>query len=121
MRISDWSSDVCSSDLLCQRAADVARRHAPAGRRGARGGNDQLLPLRPSGPGIAGRSIPRDHGTGARTVERPAPVSDDPDQGIRGGEQVVDAGPPDRKRVVKGKSSAVRLELGGRRRIKKKK
>src|SRR3546814_6869426 len=27
MRISDWSSDVCSSDLRCQPIADPFRRH----------------------------------------------------------------------------------------------
>src|SRR3546814_11503032 len=46
MRISDWSSDVCSSDL-------PARRWAPAGRRGAscRPG----APRRPTGVSASGR------------------------------------------------------------------
>src|SRR3546814_6519670 len=56
MRISDWSSDVCSSDLrLCQRAHRVVpvpdrRRHAPdaEGRAGARrgGGGSPCFGLR---------------------------------------------------------------------------
>src|SRR3546814_15016992 len=69
MRISDWSSDVCSSDL---------RRHRVAGhghRIGARWSRNRVRPLRPRA---------------------------------------------DRKSVVKGKSVSVRVDLGGRRLIKKK-
>src|SRR3546814_21155280 len=68
MRISDWSSDVCSSDLPTRR--------------------DQ--PSRPA-RGRAGRPAP--------TPRRAA----------------------DRKSVVEGKSVSVRVDLGGRRIIKKKK
>src|SRR3546814_17383890 len=71
MRISDWSSDVCSSDLIASRAAARCRDAA--------GGN------------AAGRGW-------CSTI-----------QGI------------DRKSVVKGKSVSVRVDLGGRRIIKKKK
>src|SRR3546814_19870763 len=80
MRISDWSSDVCSSDLLylalcsklIQRVGEVAGRNAVSLWR--------IVALRP-----------RWRGAG------------------------------DRKSVVSGKSVSVRVDLGGRRIIKKKK
>src|SRR3546814_12881673 len=91
MRISDWSSDVCSSDLppplkdtqsalLCA----AAHRHSRATSGGADGLGDVALP--------------------ARQI-----LSRDPR--LRG----------DRKRVVWGKRVSVRVNLGGRRIIKKKK
>src|SRR3546814_15458391 len=46
MRISDWSSDVCSSDLSGGRvsARELARRHRPAGdRRREQSGGNRLL------------------------------------------------------------------------------
>src|SRR3546814_16878739 len=47
MRISDWSSDVCSSDLLCRRQDGIAA--------GGRGGDPALLlPLRHDRPRGAG-------------------------------------------------------------------
>src|SRR3546814_17838875 len=82
MRISDWSSDVCSSDL----------------------GRGDRVPA-------AGR---RDrHRAGAR----PAQAGAGQGQG-RGGKDRAQA---DRKSVVSGKSVSVRVDLGGRRIIKKKK
>src|SRR3546814_4260904 len=39
MRISDWSSDVCSSDL----GAVSRRSHAPCGRAGLSGGHESLV------------------------------------------------------------------------------
>src|SRR3546814_6183574 len=78
MRISDWSSDVCSSDLGRRLfAALVARRQAPR--------------------------LRLDRGR-----QRPALGALD---GWRRG---------DRKSVVSGKSVSVRVDLGGRRIIKKK-
>src|SRR3546814_7696650 len=85
MRISDWSSDVCSSDLDCLgrgrlflagTVADVRERE------GARA--------------VKGHALARRAGSFAR---------------LR----------PDRKSVVEGKSVSVRVDLGGRRIIKKKK
>src|SRR3546814_4539348 len=79
-RISDWSSDVCSSDLPA---------NAPAPRWG--GANPPPPPLK-----LLGRA------------EKPPPA----------------AGPArekDRKSVVSGKSVAVRVEVAGRRIIKKEK
>src|SRR3546814_11675007 len=78
MRISDWSSDVCSSDLF--RAA-----------------------------GLDGSLY-----QGFRAEGRPDPQQTSPRMGAG------DGGRPDRKSVVLGKSVSVRVDLGGRRVIKKK-
>src|SRR3546814_20342494 len=95
MRISDWSSDVCSSDLPSRTARASAGKERPlrAGRRG-----DEHLDVRGRQPDDPGRE-----GMGARNVDRPRhPLLD-------------------RKSVVEGKSVSVRVDLGGRRRIKNKK
>src|SRR3546814_4893260 len=42
MRISDWSSDVCSSDLATNAAADEAERHS-TGRRSRREGTAETI------------------------------------------------------------------------------
>src|SRR3546814_12000934 len=76
MRISDWSSDVCSSDLPTDNAA------APRRRRGCP-------------PSQAGSSSCRRDWRGPNRCAR------------------------DRKSVVSGKSVSVRVDLGGRRIIKK--
>src|SRR3546814_13455700 len=92
MRISDWSSDVCSSDLPL---ATGPRRHpgAPPARREHRHGGARHAELRPhrAAPGASARRLALGQGRG------------------------------DRKSVVSGKSVAVRVDLGGRRNIKKKK
>src|SRR3546814_15042850 len=75
MRISDWSSDVCSSDL--------------------------------PGPG------PEKRATSPAATGTVGGLAGDEDGGA--GEE------PDRKSVVEGKSVSVRVDLGGRRIIKKKK
>src|SRR3546814_18331197 len=99
MRISDWSSDVCSSDLPSGQGlidgADVRerprrRRTCVAGRSGSAIDADPL-------PG-AGRAA----GSG------------------EGGMTQADLA-TDRKSVVEGKSVSVRVDLGGRRIIKKEK
>src|SRR3546814_14577601 len=91
MRISDWSSDVCSSDLIVVRPP----RHRASGRRPAR---DQPRPdLRARGAAALDRA-----------PHRPGPA--DPLRRRR----------PDRKSVVLGKSVTVRVDLGGRRIIKNK-
>src|SRR3546814_18659132 len=89
MRISDWSSDVCSSDLEValgdHGAADAAvdRRMDP--------GELQVEPGR------------RDRGLGSA------------DAGV-----ALRTGGPDRKSAVQGKSVYVRVDIGGRRILKKK-
>src|SRR3546814_10464023 len=58
MRISDWSSDVCSSDLLviCRSARAVGQKDGLAVRHGAGEGGDR-------------RAVP-DHGAGTRDADR---------------------------------------------------
>src|SRR3546814_2790075 len=82
MRISDWSSDVCSSDLACTlgpsgsaRALehDVHIRHDGPAERGAQGPLDgraarRLQPGKRSGDGL--RTGPADGGDGTRSEER---------------------------------------------------
>src|SRR3546814_11677641 len=97
MRISDWSSDVCSSDLLALARAARRRAPVPAPREPARA----RPPARGSGP-------PR-HGW-HRT--RSMPASNHPAR------RTTDA--RHRKSVVTGKSVSVRVDLGGRRINKKK-
>src|SRR3546814_11095043 len=100
MRISDWSSDVCSSDLR-PAGADGHRLAAVAG------GFARSCPARLAG-----------------AAGHPAAVAGDPavrDPCLAGA--VAAAGPVangDRKSVVEGTSVYVRLDLAGRRIIKKK-
>src|SRR3546814_18187027 len=91
MRISDWSSDVCSSDLASNASSSVeitgrARSHASA-----RGGKGRQL--------------------SAATITCPR----------RQGACLQSALPADRKSVGSGKSVSVRVDIGGRRIIEKKK
>src|SRR3546814_20261743 len=105
MRISDWSSDVCSSDL------HGAPR--PAREAGGRGADS-------SGRRAAGAPAPR-RGAEQWGIEQAG--------GRRGHGAVLllavfVGGPPsdeDRKSVVTGKRVSVRVDLGGRRHLKKKK
>src|SRR3546814_18697376 len=92
MRIRDWSSDVCSSDL---KTAVTGWSPAEPIRQGA-------------GLMFQQTAIPEDL---ASTAFRPASAGAAPDK----------APGPDRKRVVSGKRVSVRVDLGGRRIIKKKK
>src|SRR3546814_16395672 len=97
MRISDWSSDVCSSDLGVGRAEAGTEVAQPLGA----GPHDEGLRAELLGEVqavIAGIGL----GDG-RELARPLPVEGD------------------RKSVVSGKSVSVRVDLGGRRIIKKKK
>src|SRR3546814_18846431 len=92
MRISDWSSDVCSSDLP---RAIVGHDDVDTARVAV--GVEQHARAR-----LARRS-----GEAHRIVEQPRDESRQP--------RCVD-----RKSVVEGKSVSVRVDLGGRRIIKKK-
>src|SRR3546814_17310852 len=100
MRISDWSSDVCSSDLW--KETDDEDAHDPRGL---------------DGPGAARRLR---KGRGARTRRH---GHEDRDTGRNGAAGRCDhraAGRSrsrsgeDRKSVVSGKSVSVRVDLGGR-------
>src|SRR3546814_13605942 len=97
MRISDWSSDVCSSDLVIA-MVDRAVAEPPAPLAGTRWDVDTLI------SGELVESVPE-------AVD--AYLTFDGEGGI--------AGQTDRKSVGEGKSVSVRVILGGRRIIKKKK
>src|SRR3546814_16760549 len=109
MRISDWSSDVCSSDLF--QAGDegleslvLALFLADRGERAAQIIGDREDIAREFGRGIGMRVGDLLFGAAADILRLGARI-----------EQV------DRKSVVLGKGVAVRVGLGGRRMIKKKK
>src|SRR3546814_19296202 len=95
MRISDWSSDVCSSDLTF-----IVHRRGASGR-GAERGCD--LPHREHDQADHQHRLD-DAGRGGqgRAVGPPGEIL------------------PDRKSVAEGKSVSVRVDLGGRRMLKKK-
>src|SRR3546814_11298997 len=115
MRISDWSSDVCSSDL--PRTARAVSIHpspnAPP--------TPQPTALRTAGLGS------RQEGLEARSLGRPQSRrrSRQAQAGGRKRRSPLAAdgrvGEKDRKSVVEGRSVSVRLDLGGPRNIKKKK
>src|SRR3546814_12566252 len=108
MRISDWSSDVCSSDLiLLDHHVDVEPQAFHISERHCRGSSQARRTQ-------VGRALRRLRawkilrcGEDARLVSQ-YPVRDR-------------RRPRDRKSVVEGKSVAVRVGLGGRRTIKTKK
>src|SRR3546814_17234683 len=99
MRISDWSSDVCSSDLSVRAQRREILRHVDregeAARLHALAAKDQRR--------VAGRQI----------GEHRAQIwhGDDDQQRV----EVGHAGPLDRKSVVQGTSVSVRIAIGGRR------
>src|SRR3546814_11290633 len=97
MRISDWSSDVCSSDLTS--SAWPRASCASTGRRD-------------EGRAACGAHRPR---AGAPSPRRP--VRRHPGRALAEVDAAVRA---DRKSVVSGKSVSVRVDLGGRRIIKQK-
>src|SRR3546814_8953905 len=97
MRISDWSSDVCSSDLA---ARDVARKSIVLLKNEA-----GALPLAAS----------------AKSIAVIGPLGDSKEDMIGSWSAAGDRKTRDRKSVVEGKSVSVSVVLGGRRIIKKKK
>src|SRR3546814_20052312 len=117
MRISDWSSDVCSSDLDARRAAAGARGDRGRGRR-ARG--DERLhriaqgELFERGRSLFGHRELHYEGRAGRGDRRAA----DRRKSVRRLGQLRKG---DRKSVVDGQSVSVRVELGGGRYIKQKK
>src|SRR3546814_17963299 len=106
MRISDWSSDVCSSDLGAipypgddnEADADRAGEEQPLGTQEHAGGHRRHQDPEPPTPaGFLHEAHPGEDG------------------------QASAGGAGDRKSVGYGKSVAVRVDLGGRRSLKKKK
>src|SRR3546814_17972647 len=104
MRISDWSSDVCSSDLLDDRGPGVTDRFTP-GRRAGAFGIHAGTPRRTVAP----------HPEGARR-RRGARRAQDPD----GRWWSRHAAGVERKSVMEGKRVSVRVDLGGARIVTKK-
>src|SRR3546814_18230791 len=103
MRISDWSSDLCSSDLHDQ----VTDGQAPCAARPTYWPQAQLRAR--AGGGRAGRAP----ALGCCRLADRLTFSDHHQAPFR-------ARTADRQRVVEGKGVSVRVDLGGRRIIKKK-
>src|SRR3546814_13519478 len=106
MRISDWSSDVCSSDLVAR--AHRTQRAVADGEIGVVETGDGLVEGDRDQRGFADGQCVVGHHDGCRRTQRVDRVV------VRSGS----AG--DRKSVVSGKSVSVRVALGGRRVSKKK-
>src|SRR3546814_17446154 len=126
MRISDWSSDVCSSDLL--READGVSPlppHRLAGG-GAGAGGDRVrrvrapVERRPQLPGLADLLRSRRVADRRQRSRRPRRQRDPPGGGAQGLARTA-ASHEDRKSVVSGKRVSVRVDLGGSRINKKQK
>src|SRR3546814_18656830 len=131
MRISDWSSDVCSSDLVDQAdqriaefqpergavadlvPADDVRRRRRLGRfRGLVGGRLRA-PQLPGDEACYARGG-QDHEV--RHARQDAKKGEDGgDRGPGPARSELTGDLPDRKRVVSGKSGSTRVDLGGRR------
>src|SRR3546814_11955838 len=108
MRISDWSSDVCSSDLLDRRVVDIDPGRPCA--RARRNAADADLVL--TGIELHARREAR------QILERFDPLL----VHVRLAERAdADGHARDRKSVVLGKSGSVRVDLGGSRIITKQK
>src|SRR3546814_12097891 len=153
MRISDWSSDVCSSDLARDAAAGVELLLVVDGER------EEVLPL---ARGLVGDGADQQHGALARDHDRATSLASDlagfdgdravavlealgnfchvcipwmtlamnrmealaasrADRAGRSKKEPRRIAAPDRKSDVEGKSVSVRVDIGGRRIIKKKK
>src|SRR3546814_12451045 len=114
MRISDWSSDVCSSDLL-------------AGCDGAPTARVTAYTISLGTPGAMAEQAATAAADGYRLLKIKLTGEDDRLRvaGVRRGAPdarlIVDANESDRKSVVSGKSVSVSVDLGGRRILKKKK
>src|SRR3546814_17280668 len=109
MRISDWSSDVCSSDLS---AYAPVRAFSSAGQ-GSAPADAALQQKRRMSRRTPLKRPPHRRRPRPRTVDRiGGPVERQRREAVAGA---------DRKSVVWGKSVSVRVALGGRRMIKKKK
>src|SRR3546814_16082917 len=125
MRISDWSSDVCSSDLPARAPPTPrppCRDRAPAGRRCRYRGQRRCGAAARS---RAPRSSPPPRRRNARAAPRAIPWSPGRAAGCadRRGRYAPSprASRADRKSGVEGKGVSVRVDLGGGRTIKKKK
>src|SRR3546814_15838816 len=122
MRISDWSSDVCSSDLLSitkqslgRVLHDLQERGLVESRVGASDRRQRLLRLSPAGEALE-RELYEQLRTGVADAYRRAGQS-----AVAGFWTVLEGLiPEDRKSVVEGKRVSGRLAPGGRVNLKKK-
>src|SRR3546814_12869021 len=111
MRISDWSSDVCSSDLALLLDAILT----PGGVNPA-----FLQAIGDGGPYGTGWPAPR-IATGPVRIIKADIVGNGHVRAIVSGDDGRSLKTVDRKRVVSGNSGSVRVDPGGRRLIKNKK
>src|SRR3546814_11619724 len=121
MRISDWSSDVCSSDLARRPAEGIFHPRPSVSHDDPRveicPGTEQHT-LRTRVQELSSR-FQEDEAKTARVRLWDACGAHTPTAILRAFQCVTRE--QDRKRVVKGKSVSVRVDLGGRRIMKKKK
>src|SRR3546814_13143339 len=134
MRISDWSSDVCSSDLIRTIAngspyiATLLAHHA-----GMRAIDEEVLEISSAHVAAAIREALRELESRIgrvvlACVARMGSIREERNISLAAGVSLFSAGlfdleqlcggPKDRKSVVSGKSVSVRVNLGGRRNIK---
>src|SRR3546814_20064619 len=112
MRISDWSSDVCSSDLYAP-----VRAFSSAGQ-GSAPADAALQQKRRMSRRTPLKRPPHRRRPRPRTVDRiGGPVERQRREAVAGAGRRGEA--EDRKSVVSGKSVSVRVDLGGRRILKK--
>src|SRR3546814_16989009 len=111
MRISDWSSDVCSSDL--RGVAEVRKSAIHRGLQGTRRAQRAPPPRRRSEIARRDRRVGGQSCAGPRLSRQAARRSGD-------ARDAEDDAAGDRKSVVEGKGESVRVDLGGRRRHKTK-
>src|SRR3546814_11924249 len=114
MRISDWSSDVCSSDL--EIFADEQQFRPPIAKdEAAFGGREAAVDRCETGPRTRRPEKERIPAVMVFGQRRNAVTRRD----VRSGQRVRDTVRPDRKSVVWGRRESVRVDLGGSRTIKK--
>src|SRR3546814_13976993 len=114
MRISDWSSDVCSSDLVEEPTPEWLEK----------GDVRRFTPKQPDGTVRVIRTVRRDYGSVITRMYANGILDDDEFQACawyRRMHEIAGMRGKDRKRVGSGKSVSVRVDLGGGRSSKKKK
>src|SRR3546814_12651845 len=117
MRISDWSSDVCSSDLRLRHLALGLRRGLQL--RLARQQRAKTIPLAVQCGGSGDKVVALQRDTCAQHGEIAQLIAQAGRLGLEGRNR--DLQQQDRKSVGEGKRVSVRVDIGGRRLIKKKK
>src|SRR3546814_13795235 len=119
MRISDWSSDVCSSDLSTREWRAVASAAAPSPF--ARAIRTRIPHAAENVMSIAAINSRNQFKGNIVAIHRAPVVSEIEVETPSGILSAIVTTSSDRKSVVSGKSVSVRVDLGGRRIYKKKK